>query len=57
MVGRDYFVVVVACDAPVPGALAAAPHHLGQWRRSEVNEDLGGKLLKNPKAGERSLGR
>lgn len=56
MVGRGFFFFLfVACDAPVTGA--AAPHRLG-WRRcSEVNRDLGGKLLKNPKAGECGLGR
>lgn len=39
-------------DAPVPGALAAAPHHLAHWRHREVKQGLGGNLLKNPKAGE-----
>lgn len=57
MVGRDVLFVVVACDAPVTGALAAAPHRLGRWRHSKVNWDSGGELLKNPKAGECDLGR
>lgn len=53
--GQRFF--FVAHDAPLTGALAVAAHHLGQWRHSEVNQDLGRKLLKNPKAGECGLGR